>query len=85
MGMGVESHAPAALSLGMTRYTLCRRLGGPQGRSGRMHKSRPPTGIRFPNCPACSDSAYRLSYPGPPGNTKSYLQEHSIPERARVN
>jgi hypothetical protein len=25
----------------------------------------PPTGIRSPDCPACSESLYRLSYPGP--------------------
>jgi hypothetical protein len=28
-------------------------------------KSRPPTGIRFPDRPARSQSLYRLSYPGP--------------------
>ena len=32
----------------MTRYPLYRRLGVPQGRSGRAEKSRPPTGIRSP-------------------------------------
>jgi hypothetical protein len=29
-----------------TRYLLHRRLGGPQGRSGRVRKILPPTGIR---------------------------------------
>ena len=34
--MGGQRHAPAALSPGKTRYPLYRRLGGPQGRSGRV-------------------------------------------------
>ena len=45
-------------------YPLCRRLGGPQGRSGGVRKIIP-TGIRFPDGPARSQSPYRLSYPGP--------------------
>ena len=48
-----------------TRYPLYRRLGGPQGRSGRVWKISPPTGIRSPDLPARSESLYRLSYPGP--------------------
>jgi hypothetical protein len=41
--MGGQHHAPAALPPGKTRYPLYRRLGGPQGRSGRVRKiSRPP-------------------------------------------
>jgi hypothetical protein len=31
-----------------------------------------PTGIRFPDRPACSESLYRLRYPGPP-QTVTYL------------
>jgi hypothetical protein len=38
MGMGGLRHAPAALPPGKTRYPLYRRLGGPQGRSGRVRK-----------------------------------------------
>ena len=34
--MGGQRHASAALPPGKTRYTLYRRLGGPQGRSGRV-------------------------------------------------
>ena len=37
---------------GKTRYPLYRRLGGPQGRSGRMQKISPPTRIRSPDRPA---------------------------------
>jgi hypothetical protein len=48
-----------------TRYPLYRRLGGPQGRSGRLWKISPPTGIRSPDRPACSESLYRLRYSGP--------------------
>ena len=36
-----------------------------QGRSGRVWKISPPTGIRSPDRPARSESLYRLSYPGP--------------------
>ena len=42
MGLGGQHHAPAALPPGETRYPLYRRLGGPQGRSGRLRKISPP-------------------------------------------
>jgi hypothetical protein len=42
-GVGGQCHTPAALTPGMTRYSLCTRLGRPQGRSGRVLKiSSPP-------------------------------------------
>jgi len=41
MVVGGQRHAPAALPLGKTRYPLYRRLGGLQGRSGRVQKSAP--------------------------------------------
>ena len=47
MWVGNQCHAPATLSLAMTRYALYRRLGGPQDQSGRVLKIAPPT--RF--CP----------------------------------
>jgi hypothetical protein len=50
---------------GKTRYPLCRRLGGPQSRSGQVRKISPRTGIRSLDRPAGSESLYRLSYPGP--------------------
>jgi len=44
--VGGESHAPAALPPGKeTRYPLYSRLGGPQGRSGRVWKISSPTGF----------------------------------------
>ena len=63
--MGGQRHAPAALLPGKTQFPLYRRLGGPQGRSGRVRKiSPPPTGIQSPDRPARSQSLYRLSYRG---------------------
>ena len=44
MGVGGQRHAPAALLPGKTRYPLYRRLGGPQGRSGRVREISPPPG-----------------------------------------
>ena len=48
-----------------SRYTLYRRLGGPQGRSERVRKISLPTGIWSSDRPARSESLYELSYPGP--------------------
>ena len=45
MGVGGQHHTPAALPPGKTRYPLYRRLGGPQGRSGRVRKISPPPGF----------------------------------------
>jgi hypothetical protein len=45
MGVGGQRHAPAALPPGMTPYPLYRRLGRPQGRSGRVRKISPPLGF----------------------------------------
>ena len=45
MGVGGQRHAPAALPPGKSRYPLYRRLGGPQGRSGRVRKISPPPGF----------------------------------------
>ena len=48
MGLGGQRHAPAALPPGKTRYTLYRRLGGPQGRSGLVRKISLPPGFDPP-------------------------------------
>ena len=45
MEVGGQRHAPAALPPGKTRYPLYRRLGGAQGRSGRVRKISPPQGF----------------------------------------
>jgi len=44
-----------------TQYPLYRRLGWPQGRSGRA-ENLAPTGIQSPDRPARSQSLYRLTY-----------------------
>jgi hypothetical protein len=41
MEVGDQRHAPAALDPEKTRYTLYKRVGGHQGRSGRVRKSSP--------------------------------------------
>ena len=59
--MGGQRHTPAALPPGKTRYPLCRRLGGPQGRSGRVRKISPPPAFDpqtvQPVASRCSDCA----------------------------
>jgi hypothetical protein len=40
-GVGGQRHGPAALPPGKTRYQLYGRLGGPQGRSGRVRTVKP--------------------------------------------
>jgi hypothetical protein len=45
MGVGGKRHAPAALSPGKNQRLFYRRLGGPQGRSGRMRKISPQPGF----------------------------------------
>jgi hypothetical protein len=45
MGVGGQRHAPAALAPGKTRYPLFRRLGGTQGRSGKVRKILHPPGF----------------------------------------
>jgi hypothetical protein len=45
MGVGGKRHVSAVLPLGKTKYTLYRRVGGTQDRSGRVRKISPPTGL----------------------------------------
>jgi hypothetical protein len=44
-GWSKPRHAPAAFLLGKARYSLYSRLGGLQGRSGRVLKISPPPGL----------------------------------------
>jgi hypothetical protein len=44
-GEGSASRPSRLLPPGKTRYPLCRRLGGPQGRSGQARKISPPPGF----------------------------------------
>ena len=68
---GRQCHAPAALPPGKTRYPLYRRPGGPPGTVWTGAGNLADIGIRSADCPARSESLYRLSYPGPvsPGLT----------------
>jgi hypothetical protein len=45
MGVGGKRHDPAALPPGQARYPLYRKLGGPQGRSGRVQNILPLPGF----------------------------------------
>jgi hypothetical protein len=61
--VGGQHHAPAALPPGKTRYPLYSRLGGPQGRSGRVRKISPPPEFDPRTVQPVAQSLYRLSYP----------------------
>jgi len=71
-GWVVRSAARSGRTLppGNTRYPVYRRLGGPQGRSG---KSRPHWDS-IPDRPARSQSLYRLSYPA---HTHTHTHTHT--------
>jgi hypothetical protein len=45
MGVGGQRQAPVALTPRKTQYPVYRRLGGSQGRSGRVQKILPPPGF----------------------------------------
>ena len=47
MEVGCRHHTPATLPLEMTRYPLCRMLGGPQIKSVQMQKISPPPQFRL--------------------------------------
>ena len=65
MGVGGQGHAPAALLPGKRPGTHCigEWVGHRVGLNG-YEKISHPTGNRFPDCPARSESLYRLSYLG---------------------
>ena len=69
LNYGKETQKKQYFSEGILQYirlllqinTRCTRgWVGPHGRSGRVRKISPPTGIRSPNRPARSESLYRL-------------------------
>ena len=47
-GGGVNAKSQRLYPSGKTRYPLYRRLGGPQGRSGRVQKIWPPHRVSIP-------------------------------------
>ena len=71
MGGGWSAPRPGRFTPG--KDPLYRRLGRPKGRSGRVRKNSPPTGIRSPDRPSLSESLYRLSCPGPSPTIGCYL------------
>jgi hypothetical protein len=64
-GGGWLKPPPASLPPRKTRYSLYRRLGGPQCLSRMVWKISPPPDS-FPGPSSFSKSLYRLSYPGLP-------------------
>ena len=62
-GEGSVSRPGRSVPPGKTRYPLCRRLGGPQGRSGQVRKISPPPGFDPRTVQPVAQSLYRLSYP----------------------
>jgi len=48
MGVGGQCHALATLPPGMTQYPSCRRVGGPQGRSGWVREISQLSNIGMP-------------------------------------
>ena len=75
-GWGVSPTARPPLPPGKTRYPLYRRLGGPQGRSGRA-ENLVPTRIRSRTVQLVAQSLYRLSYPAHPHHITVYSSPHT--------
>ena len=61
-GEGSASRPGRSLPPGKTRYSLYRRLGGPQGRSGQVWIISPPPGFDPRTVQPVAQSLYRLSY-----------------------
>ena len=59
MGTGGQHQVPDALTAEKTRYSLYRRLGGPQGAENLVH-----TEMRSPDRPTRIESLYHLTYHG---------------------
>ena len=60
-GVGVQHHALTALPPGKATYPLYLRLGGPQGRSGRVWKIPPPGFDPRPVQPVCAITTPKIS------------------------
>ena len=64
MEVGGQRHSPAALDPGRDSVLVLQEAEGLCAGLGGCAKAVP-TGIRFPDSQARSESLYRLSYPGP--------------------
>jgi hypothetical protein len=76
-----QHHAPAALPPGKTRYPLYRRLGGPQGRSGRVRKISLPPGIDPRIIQSVASRYTDWAIPAPWFQLVSTRNNHIIPSR----
>ena len=77
----INAKPPAALPPGKeTGCPLYRRLGVPQGRSGRLRKISPPTGIRSPDRPALASLYTDWAIPARHNPTYDHLlcKTHSV-------
>jgi hypothetical protein len=63
--VGGQRHAPAAFTPGQDPAPIVQKAGWAPGPVWIGADNLAPTGIRFPDLPARSESLYRLSYPGP--------------------
>jgi hypothetical protein len=83
MGVGGQSHAPAALPPGKTRCPLYRSMMGPSGLSGRVRKISPPPGFdpRAVQLVASCYTDYAIPLPPPPpdeGKSSSNTNDASL-------
>jgi len=63
MGVGGQPHAPAASTPGKDPVQIVQEAGCAPGPVKTGAENLSPTGIRFPDRPARSQSLYRLRYP----------------------
>jgi len=63
LGWVVSATPPTCYHPEMTQYPLYKRLGGPQGRSGRVRKVSRSPGFNPENRPARKKSLYWIRYP----------------------
>ena len=61
-GVGGQRHAPAALPHGKDQVPIVQEAGRAPGPVWTGAENLAPTGIRYPDRPARSESLYRLSY-----------------------
>ena len=65
MGVADQRHAPADFPPGKDPVPIVQEDGWAPGPVWTAEENLAPTGIRFPDRRARSESLYRLSYPGP--------------------
>ena len=63
---------PGRFTPGKTLYPLCRRLCGPQGRSGRVRKISPPPGFKPATVQPVVNRYTDWAIPAPPSSCDSY-------------